>query len=277
MDYETRTIDVKTAGLELRARDKGLPSIVGYAAVFNVDSDNLGGYKEHIKPGAFTRTLQHRGHGEGADPIKSFHNHNQDIVLGSTQATPATLRLEQDDNGLWSETSPPDNEWGRPIVQAIERGDIDGMSIGFRVPQDGAVWAMADDGVERREVSQIILAEVSTVSGWPAFPQTTTELRSLMAAALEVDPEEVPDTTDPAEFVAWSVEAAKRKFEKQAILIETPPTALLEARSRLAGLAARYGLPLAPEPTARESTREETTQEEQDVAPPEGGSIEDIV
>lgn len=268
-DFETHTIDLATAGLELRNKEgAGLPRITGYAAVFGL-SDNLGGHKEKVLPGAFTRTLEHRGGGQGSDPIKAFHNHNQDIVIGSTHAAPPTLRVEQDDTGLAHEIDPPDNAWGRPIIDAIERGDIDGMSIGFRVPQDGAVWATDVDGTEVREISQIILAEVSTVSGWPAFPQTSVEVRSLMAELLGVETEEVPDTTDKAEFIAWSVEAAKRKFEKQAVL--TNVDTVQEARSHMAMLAERYNLPIAPEPRPAKAPVE-TTQDVEEVLPEGSGS-----
>ena len=263
-DFETHTIDLATAGLELRNKEgAGLPRITGYAAVFGL-SDNLGGHKEKVLPGAFTRTLEHRGSGQGSDPIKAFHNHNQDIVIGSTHAAPPTLRVEQDDTGLAHEIDPPDNAWGRPIIDAIERGDIDGMSIGFRVPQDGAVWTTGDDGTEVREISQIILAEVSTVSGWPAFPQTSVQMRSLMAAALEVETEEVPDTTDPAELRAWMSKLLIERATLKAGTL-TQPT-VQEARSHMATLAERYNLPIAPEPRPAQAPVE-TTQDVEEVLP----------
>jgi HK97 family phage prohead protease len=271
---ERRTLTIDAANIELRSKDKGLPDIVGYSSVFNVLSDDLGGFREKVLPGAFTRTLEHRGRGEGSDPIKAFHNHNPDIVIGSTGAHPEpTLRFEVDEYGLSHTISPPDNEWGRPIVDAVERGDIEGQSIGFRVPQDGAVWT-SEDGGDVREVSQIILMETSTVSGWPAFPQTEVGLRSLLAEALDV--EAVPDTHDPAELREWLRELLIERARKTAGDL-TQPT-VIRAKAHLETLAERYNLPLDPEPEARESTPEETTQDVgQSQEPPEGGDSQEVI
>ena len=190
-DREYRTLSVETAKLELRAAEGDkLPVIEGYAAVFDALSDDLGGFYERIHAGAFTRTL-----GERPDAIKAFHNHDQNIVLGSTRK--GTLVLEQDNYGLRSLIAPPDNEWGRPVVDAIERGDIEGMSFGFAVPPDGESWEdEAEDGHGIRDVTEIKLFEVSTVSGWPAYPQTSVGVRAL------ADQLGVEDTTLEAAFRA---------------------------------------------------------------------------
>lgn len=175
-EREFRTITTETAKLELRSVEgEGLPIIEGYAAVFGVLSDDLGGFRERIAVGSFDRSLDER-----PDAIKAFHNHDQNIVLGSTRKS--TLALQSDGYGLRSQISPPDNEWGRPVVDAIERGDIEGMSFGFSVPAGGESWTEAgdtEDGHAIRDVTEIKLFEVSTVSGWPAYPQTSVGVRAL--------------------------------------------------------------------------------------------------
>lgn len=179
-----REVRFTPGDLELRVVDgQKLPEITGYSAVFNVLSDDLGGFRERILPGAFDTTLSERG-----DSIKAFHNHNTDIVIGSTRK--GTLELSVDDHGLAHVIQPPDNDWGRPVVDAIERGDIEGMSFGFNLPHpDAATWSELD-GTPVRDVRQLKLFEVSTVSSWPAYPQTSVGVRNL-AAALDRDPDEL--------------------------------------------------------------------------------------
>ncbi len=184
MTRELHSIRTDAAKLSLRAStERKLPDIIGYSAVFNVLSEDLGGFSERILPGAFDTTLEERG-----DSIKAFHNHNSDIVIGSTRK--GTLELATDDHGLAHVIQPPDNEWGRPVVAAIERGDIEGMSFGFSLPHpDAATWSEID-GEPVRDVRALKLFEVSTVSSWPAYPQTSVGVRAL-AKALQMDADEL--------------------------------------------------------------------------------------
>src|SRR5688572_8331853 len=72
--------------LEFRAEADGDGlTFSGYAAVFDSLSDDLGGFREIIRPGAFGESLRARR------DIKMFHNHNSDIVLASKKA--GTLKL----------------------------------------------------------------------------------------------------------------------------------------------------------------------------------------
>lgn len=161
--------------MRLRADRKGL-HFTGYAAVFDVQS-NPRPWVMTIRPDSFTATLSDRGR-----PKKMFLNHNDNIVLGSTSK--GSLRLTQDSRGLLSETDLPDNEWGRPVADAIERGDIDSMSIGYRVPRRSArvkqTERWSDDRMER-EVWEVDLYEVSPITSWPGFSQTTVSIQSLLS------------------------------------------------------------------------------------------------
>lgn len=163
---------------EVRAIGDGM-TFVGYAARFNSPSEWLG-FTERIAPGAFTRTLKAR------NEVKAFLNHNTDVVLGSTRA--GTLRLTQDDRGLLAEIDLPETTAGRDLAVSVRRGDVSGMSFGFSVPRGGDEWS--DDGSERT-LREIALAEVSPVTGFPAYKATTAAVRNLpilaMRAAVDVD------------------------------------------------------------------------------------------
>jgi len=151
---------------EVRALGDGM-TFTGYAARFSSRSEYLGFY-ETIAPGAFTRTLKAR------NEVKAFLNHNTDIVLGSTRA--GTLKLSQDDKGLLAEIALPDTQAGRDLSVSVARGDVSGMSFGFNVPKGGDAWS--EDGTQRTLV-EVALAEVSPVSGFPAYAATTASVRSL--------------------------------------------------------------------------------------------------
>ena len=155
---------------EVRAIGDGM-TFTGYAARFNSQSEYLGFY-ETIAPGAFTRTLKSR------NEVKAFLNHNTDVVLGSTRA--GTLKLTQDDKGLLAEIQLPDTTAGRDLSVSVARGDVSGMSFGFNVPKGGDTWS--EDG-QHRTLNQIALMEVSPVSGFPAYRQTSASVRSLTILA----------------------------------------------------------------------------------------------
>jgi hypothetical protein len=104
-------------------------------------------------------------------------------VLGSTRAK--TLRLTEDDRGLYVEATLPDNTDGRDIAESIRRGDIDSMSFGFSAQPGGETWSK--DGA-LRTLTDVKLYEVSIVA-WPAYSSTagTTSVRALTAYAQRTD------------------------------------------------------------------------------------------
>lgn len=170
---------------EVRALGDGM-EFTGYAAVFDSPSEDLGGFRESIKPGAFTRSLNAAKNG-GRD-IKAFLNHADTVVLGSTRAK--TLRLAEDTRGLVAEITLPDNEWGRPVRDAVRRGDISAMSFGFTVPAKGDSW---NDSRTERTLHEVRLFEVSPVTGWPAYASTSASVRSILDATAEEDAQRIAD------------------------------------------------------------------------------------
>jgi hypothetical protein len=153
--------------VEIRAQKDGEKrKITGTAAVFETLSEDLGGFREKILPGAFTKTLSE------ASPKKAYWNHNSDRVLGSTKA--GTLKLEEREQGLWFEIDPP--SWADDHLESIERGDVDQMSFGFRTIKDR--WHKDEHGKVVRDLVEVRLFEVSPVA-MPAYPQTDAQVRSI--------------------------------------------------------------------------------------------------
>ncbi len=152
------------AEVRLSENDKP-PRISGHAAVFNLLSDDLGGFRERIKPGAFTRTIRE-------SDIRALWNHSANFVLGRN--TSGTLRLWEDDEGLAFEILPPNTQWARDAMATMRRGDVDQMSFGFEKVRDE--WHTADDGLVRTLI-EVKLYDVSPVT-FPAYPQTSAQVRA---------------------------------------------------------------------------------------------------
>ncbi len=165
--FERRVV---VADLTLRAAPKGSKSpgrLAGYAAKFNVYSQDLGGFREKIRPGAFKRSLA-----EGAD-IRALFNHDPSQVLGRTKS--GTLSVSEDSVGLRFVVDLPNTQLGRDLHESISRGDVTQCSFAFKVPMGGESWGKDQDENGQqfvtREVSDADLFDVSAVT-YPAYLDT---------------------------------------------------------------------------------------------------------
>ena len=214
---ETRTFDVED--FEVREEPDGM-RLEGYAAVFNSRSENLGGFTETIKPGAFRASLKSR------NDIKLLWNHNSDIVLGSTRA--GTLSLTEDDRGLRVSALLPNNTAGRDAKESIGRGDVTGFSFGFSMPaRGGDEWSA--DGTER-VLKSVRLHEVSVGVAFPAYPETngTATVRGLdkVAQRANVDADALADALLKLE--SGTDLTSDDRAIVEAVLNELAPTPIVE-------------------------------------------------
>lgn len=180
---ETRIVEVDA--FEVREEADGM-RLEGYAAVFNTRSENLGGFTEVIKPGAFRASLKSR------NDIKLLWNHDSGAVMGSTRA--GTLQLTEDEKGLRVVATLPNTTYGRDAAELVRRGDVTGFSFGFSMPaRGGDEWN--SEGTER-VLKSVRLHEVSLVA-FPAYPATngTATVRGLdkIAQRANVDADALAD------------------------------------------------------------------------------------
>ena len=161
--------------VELREEGDTLTA-TGYAAVFESNSQNLGGFIERVQKGSFTKTLQE------AD-VRALYNHEPDMLLGRTSA--GTLRLEEDDHGLRYDIDLPATQLGRDVAELLRRGDLNSSSFGFRTIGDE--WTETSDGYPMRRLTEVALRDVGPVT-FPAYPAAAASLRSLAESkALDLD------------------------------------------------------------------------------------------
>lgn len=143
--------------------------VVGYAAVFNSPTKipDVSGrnFVEVVRPGAFSRHLK-----EGKDTVALF-NHDDSKLLGRTSS--GTLRLQEDNRGLWFEVTLPDTPTANELRALIERRDISGCSFAFTLGPKGERWGAGPT----RELLDLDLWDVSLVTT-PAYPSTSCDLRN---------------------------------------------------------------------------------------------------
>jgi len=143
--------------------------VVGHAAVFNKLSEDLGGFREQITPGAFKEAIKE-------DDIRALFNHDPNFILARNKS--GTLSLKEDSEGLAIEFEPPDTQAGRDLVISLDRGDVDQMSFGFSVKPNGQNWGEDKEGNVIRTLTNVRLFDVSPVV-FPAYLQTDVAKRDL--------------------------------------------------------------------------------------------------
>ena len=173
-EKEVRALPCK---IELRAEDGASPLITGYAALYGVRSENLGGFREVIMSGAFDEAA-------ARDDVRALINHDSNHVLGRT--TSGTLRLLPDAKGLGVEITPPNTQAARDLVELMRRGDVTQMSFSFSIRTEDQRWSQpaGENGEWLREVTRIDrLYDVAVVT-YPAYPQASAAVRALQQQKL---------------------------------------------------------------------------------------------
>ena len=163
-DIETRNF--KLEDVEVREHEDG-HLVVGYGAVFNSESNNLGGFTEFISRDAFE--------GREEDDVRFLLNHDPNFIMGRT--TSGTLKLRVDEKGLRYEVAIPDTTAGRDLLISLKRGDITQSSFAFTVEKDS--WSQSETGAAVRTIEKVSrLFDVSAVT-YPAYPNASVGLRSM--------------------------------------------------------------------------------------------------
>jgi hypothetical protein len=170
---------------EIRAAAAG-NTLVGHAAVFNVEAVIAGMFREIIAPRAFRKSIKE-------SDVRALFNHDPAHVLGRNKA--GTLRLSEDEVGLSYEVDLPDTQTARDLWTSIDRGDITQSSFAFETVRELRAEPDSEAGetLPLFTVKEARLWDVSPVT-YPAYEQTDVVARSAaerMAAAYERPIEEV--------------------------------------------------------------------------------------
>lgn len=218
-NIQTRTVDL--TDIEIRSGEQtgdGSLVITGYAAVFDVLSEDLGGFRERIAPTAFDGIL-------ASNPdVHMVWDHDTRYVLGRTKS--GTLELSAvPERGLRVFNRVAPTSYAQDLQVLMERGDLDQMSFAF-IPGE-ETWTYPEDDEDD------IIVEVRTVEALfdvcvcaqGAYPQTQSSItqnsrQSRMEAAIDAGKLVIPSGPD--------TEAAAQ--DERALSIRRHRLALAKAR-----------------------------------------------
>jgi len=190
---------------ELRIDDSdGKPKITGLAVPYNAPSEDLGGFREVFKPGAFKESLA------GADDIFADVDHDGTKRIGRKAA--GSLEVKESREGLRVTITPPDTSVGRDALEEVRSGLLDGMSICFCNPED--TYKGKGDSIVR-EITKASLRAV-TLTSYPAYRQTagTVSVRSLDEYRTGLEAEEAAAAKAAEEQRAKEAEDAAKAAEQ---------------------------------------------------------------
>lgn len=153
-----------SADLELRAEGN---EIAGYAAVFEKNSEDFGGWVERIDKRAFDDVLDN-------DAFALF-NHNPNFVLARNKFG---LTLTVDDTGLRYSFIPPNTSLGNDVKELIRSKVITKSSFAFTVGAQEWNYSKNPNVPSVRTIKKVSrLFDVAPVT-YPAYPDTTVGVRS---------------------------------------------------------------------------------------------------
>lgn len=217
-------------------------TLSGHAAVFGRMSDDLGGFREILEPGAFRSALR-------AQPdVRLLFGHNSDTLIPLARTKSGTLELREDTTGLhvWAKVAP--TTFANDMRIAMQRGDLDQMSFAFSIADGGDDWNVDDDDAVVRTIRQdgvSALYDVSVVT-YPAYPQTDASIRELRYA--------VESGRLPASLLG---EPAEKKTSAPELMAAGETSRSIPAgdvtRKRLLALQARARMAVSTHPTRSNS------------------------
>jgi len=143
--------------------------VSGYAAVFNSESRDLGGFIEIIEEGAITNDTIQRS------DIFAVLNHDRGHgIFARSKNGKGSLKLEIDSKGLRYEFTLADTPIAHELREYIKRGEIDSSSFAFTVSNDK--WEHKGDTYYRRITSIDKLYDISPVFQ-PAYESASVTMR----------------------------------------------------------------------------------------------------
>lgn len=169
---ETRYFNIESELRELPDTGNSR-KIRGYALKFNCLSEDLGGFRECILPGALDGLI------EKSDVLALYdHDRSRGILARSTNGT-GSLKLIVDETGLIYEFDAPDTALGDEVVTGIKRQDLRNSSFAFTVAEEH--FERQNDGTYIRYIDRFEAIYDVSIVAHPAYKDTEVDVRGLDA------------------------------------------------------------------------------------------------
>lgn len=154
----------------------GMPIVFDTATV--IHDPFIGDYTEIIERSAL----------DGVDLTDTRLLYNHDLQRVPLARAPKTMSLTVTDKGVEMRAVLANTEDAKAVYTAVERGDLDGMSFGFKVPDGGDTF---DRNTNTRTIHKIEkIYEVSVVA-FPAYATTSVEARAAMQSLRDTSRDKV--------------------------------------------------------------------------------------
>ena len=213
MKKETRNFNVSL--------DSDSRILSGYAAVFNSESKDLGGFTEMISPTAFEGVIER-------SDVFAVLDHDRNKVLARSKMGKGSLELNIDSKGLQFRFESPNTTLGNDVLSMVKRGDLTDASFCFTVEDES--WQKREDGSYLRTINKIgDLFDVAICYNG-AYPESYTEvaLRSLdkfkeeLRAAECVEEEDSDDVDETSEETSEKTNDETSEKTTEVDVDETP-------------------------------------------------------
>ena len=213
MKKETRNFNVSL--------DNDSRILSGYAAVFNSESKDLGGFTEMISPTAFEGVIER-------SDVFAVLDHDRNKVLARSKMGKGSLELNIDSKGLQFRFESPNTTLGNDVLSMVKRGDLTDASFCFTVEDES--WQKREDGSYLRTINKIgDLFDVAICYNG-AYPESYTEvaLRSLdkfkeeLRAAECVEEEDSDDVDETTEETTEETNDETNEKTTEVDVDETP-------------------------------------------------------
>jgi len=219
MEKEIRTIPQDDAEVRIVPDSR---KVEGLGIVFNKLSEDLGGMREIILPGAADGMIE-------KSDVMALLNHNRDKgILARSKQGRGSMKLEITKRGVQYSFEAPKYPLGDELIEGIKRGDIEGSSFGFTVAEEE--WDWKSKPVPTRTIKKFDQLYDMSPCYTPAYNDTTVALRNLDKLKNEVtEPEQKaeeietkPATEEPVvvpivERTEPEVKVEKPKIEQRNI------------------------------------------------------------
>ena len=151
-------------------------TVSGYAAVFEKESVNLGGFTEIIHRGAITyETINN-------SDVFATLDHDTSYIVARSRNGKGSLQLSIDDNGLYFEFELPQTEKGNEIRSYLERDEINQCSFCFTLDvndKEAQKWSIRNN-MQYREIFKIEKLYDIALCFQPAYPDAQVSLRKAL-------------------------------------------------------------------------------------------------
>lgn len=199
--FDKIIMEKRIFNIETRIDDENnAMKVIGHASVYNKMSEDLGGFKEIISPGAFDDVM--------GDDVRALINHDGNLILARTAS--GTLQLSTDEDGLRYEFEIPETSYGKDLAISMKRGDISQSSFAFTVSDDS--WETRD-GMDIRTILKIKrLFDVSPVT-FAAYPDANDLIIAQRGLSSYKEKQEIKE--EEKDLVVRSLATLKIELQKR--------------------------------------------------------------